>query len=71
MFTMIGDYIHLGDTVQDPIHSTLVCRNTKCAISINRVSKRLHIHIWLVDDKYEVTPLLSTGYEALKKEFLK
>lgn len=78
MYTIIGDYVRLGDSVGDPLHSTVVQANDTTVLSINRTGGKLNLHVWRrvqyshVSEKPDlVEPVLSTNFENLRREFVK
>jgi len=76
MYHLIGDYVRLGDTTKDPLHSTVVKAEKDCVLSINRTNRKLNLHVWIrrehaIPNTPDILmPALSTEFDALKKTFL-
>lgn len=70
MYFIVGDYVRIGNTTSDPLHSMVVRRNERGIISINRVGRKLFLHTWINHPENGVEPLLSTELNEIKKDFL-
>ena len=78
MYYIVGDFIRLGDTTKDMLHSQIVKFYGKGIVfSINRTSRKLNLHVWQLvqgsdgNTGGKVEPLASVQPDELKAEFMK
>lgn len=72
MYYIVGDFIRLGSTVKDSLHSQIVTPlmlESRYIHSINRCGKKLMLHTWKVQENGLVNPILSIEFEDLKRNF--